>query len=77
MLRDTLLIILVVFIIIASFYYNTKNSLSSFADKIEYACTKGYGFVLRGNTYICKRKDLLWAMEYIKNRYLTKLEDKE
>ena len=59
MLRDTLLIILVVFIIIASFYYNTKNSLSSFADKIEYSCTEGSGFVLRGNTYICKRKDLL------------------
>lgn len=59
MLRDTLLIILVVFIIIAGFYYNTKNSLSFFADKLEYACTKGYGFVLRNNTYVCKRKDLL------------------
>lgn len=59
MLRDTLLIILVVFIIIAGFYYNTKNSMSVLADKIEYSCTEGSGFVLRNNTYVCKRKDLL------------------
>lgn len=59
MLRDTLLFIMVVFIIIVGFYYNTKNSISVLADKIEYSCTEGSGFVLRGNAYICKRKDLL------------------
>ena len=59
MLRDILLFIVVVFVIIVGFYYNTKNSMSVLLDKIEYSCTEGSGFVLRGNTYICKRKDLL------------------